>query len=155
MQVSNKGVTRTCLPVETIDQCVSVMDNWETKSIQDRSCLKNEIEKIQSYLDGETVDLNSIIIDTSCVGLFLKTAWQHCRDIPSGETRTYKWLAGKCGNDKASRAAGMATSRNRFPLIVPCHRVIGSDGSLKGFGGANSRLDLKSWLLDLEQNTKY
>ena len=62
IQVSNKGVTRTCLPMETIDQCVSVMDRWETKSIQDRSCLKNEIEKIQSYLDGKTVDLKSIII---------------------------------------------------------------------------------------------
>ena len=155
IQVSNKGVTRTCLPMETIDQCVSVMDRWETKSIQDRSWLKNEIEKIQRYLGGEVVDLKSIIIDTSGVGLFLKTAWQHCRDIPSGETRTYKWLAGKCGNDKASRAAGMAMSRNRFPLIVPCHRVIGSDGALKGFGGDNPRLDLKSWLLDLEQNTKY
>jgi len=155
IQVSNKGVTRTCLPMETIDQCVSVMDHWETRSIQDRSYLKNEIEKIQSYLDGETVDLKSIIIDTSDVGLFLETAWHQCRNIPPGETRTYKWLASKCGNHKASRSAGMAMSRNRLPLLVPCHRVIGSDGSLKGFGGANSRLDLKSWLLDLEQHTKY
>ena len=155
IQISNKGVTRTCLPMETIDQCVSVIDNWETRSMQDRSYLKNEIEKIQSYLEGEVVDLKSIIIDTSDVGLFLETAWQHCRNIPHGETRTYKWLASKCGNDKASRSAGMAMSRNRLPLLVPCHRVIGSDGSLKGFGGVNSRLDLKSWLLDLAQHTKY
>ena len=155
IQVSTKGVTRTCLPMQTINQCVSPIDRWEAKSIQDRSCLKNEIEKIQSYLDGKTVDLKSIIIDTSDVGLFLETAWHHCRNIPPGETRTYKWLASKCGNDKASRSAGMAMSRNRLPLLVPCHRVIGSDGSLKGFGGANSRLDLKSWLLDLEQHTKY
>ena len=155
IQVSNKGVTRTCLPMHTIDQCLSAIDRWEAKSIQDRSCLKKETEKIQSYLEGKAVDLKSIVIDTSDVGLFLKTAWKHCRDIPTGETRTYKWLADKCGNHKASRAAGMAMSRNRFPLIVPCHRVIGSDGTLKGFGGSNHRLDLKSWLLDLEQSTQH
>jgi len=69
--------------------------------------------------------------------------------IPYGETRTYKDIAILAGNPKACRAAGMANHRNPIAIIVPCHRVIGSDGSLTGYAGG---LEIKRYLLELEKN---
>ncbi len=69
--------------------------------------------------------------------------------IPLGETRSYKWVAQQIGNPKAVRAVGQALRRNPFPVIIPCHRVIKSDGSLGGYAGGPSKK--KKELLDLEQ----
>jgi len=82
------------------------------------------------------------------VTTFFKKAWEVCRTIPFGETRSYRWLAEKAGNIRAARSAGQAMARNRLPLLVPCHRVVASDGSLHGFGGGG--LPLKSRLLEME-----
>jgi methylated-DNA-[protein]-cysteine S-methyltransferase len=78
---------------------------------------------------------------------FQKKVWNALLDIPYGETRSYGEIAAITGNPKASRAVGMANNRNSIVIIIPCHRVIGADGSLTGFGGG---LDLKQQLLDLE-----
>ena len=67
---------------------------------------------------------------------------------PAGETQTYLWLAEKAGSPKAVRAAGQAMARNRVPLIIPCHRVIGRDGGLHGFAGPG--IGMKARLLELE-----
>jgi methylated-DNA-[protein]-cysteine S-methyltransferase len=64
---------------------------------------------------------------------FEQKAWLALREIPYGETRTYKWLAEKVGSPKAARAIGQALKKNPLPIILPCHRVIASDGSLGGF----------------------
>jgi methylated-DNA-[protein]-cysteine S-methyltransferase len=69
------------------------------------------------------------------------------QEIPYGETRSYRDIAERLGNPKAVRAVGTANGRNPIPIIIPCHRVIGSDGSLTGFGGG---LDTKKYLLQLE-----
>lgn len=82
---------------------------------------------------------------------FEKTVWQSLRGIPYGETRTYKWLAEKVGNPRASRAVGRALSRNPIPVIIPCHRIIESDGSLGGYAGG---IDIKRRLLDIEYYIK-
>lgn len=71
--------------------------------------------------------------------------------IPYGETRTYADIARAIGRPKASRAVGAANGRNPIPILIPCHRVIGSDGSLTGFGGG---VETKQYLLDLEQRQK-
>ncbi len=71
--------------------------------------------------------------------------------IPYGETRTYADIATDVGRPKASRAVGAANGRNPIPILIPCHRVIGSDGSLTGFGGG---LETKTYLLDLERRQK-
>lgn len=68
--------------------------------------------------------------------------------IPYGETRSYRDIAGMIGNPKAVRAVGAANGRNPLPIVIPCHRVIGADGSLTGFGGG---MEAKRFLLDLEQ----
>jgi len=81
---------------------------------------------------------------------FQVTVWKALQSIPYGETRSYKELAEMTGNPKACRAVGMANNRNPIVIIVPCHRVIGHNGSLTGFGGG---LDLKQQLLELEKNS--
>ena len=77
--------------------------------------------------------------------------WSALREIPYGATDTYGGIAKKAGNPKACRAVGMANNRNPIMIIVPCHRVIGADGSLVGFGCG---LDTKRFLLDLERSAR-
>ena len=79
---------------------------------------------------------------------FQKQVWQHLTAIPYGRTTTYGDLARDIGNPKAVRAVGLANGKNPVPIIVPCHRVVGKDGSLTGFGGG---LAVKQFLLDLER----
>ena len=80
---------------------------------------------------------------------FQLKVWKALQKIPYGQTRGYGELAAIIGNPKACRAVGMANNRNPIAIIVPCHRVIGHDGSLIGFGGG---LELKQKLLDLEKS---
>lgn len=82
---------------------------------------------------------------------FQKKVWEALRAIPYGETRSYKEIAVQIGDEKATRAVGMANNKNPLPILVPCHRVIGADGSLTGYAGG---LEIKKKLLELEQGTK-
>jgi methylated-DNA-[protein]-cysteine S-methyltransferase len=79
---------------------------------------------------------------------FQQRVWAALLDIPYGATATYGQLAADLGNPSASRAVGLANGRNPVSIIVPCHRVVGSDGSLTGYGGG---LERKRFLLDLER----
>ena len=79
---------------------------------------------------------------------FQKKVWDELLKIPYGKTTTYGALAKKIGNEKASRAVGMANNRNSIGIIVPCHRVIGANGKLTGYAGG---LDKKEYLLNLEK----
>ncbi|CAK7040571.1 MAG: Methylated-DNA--protein-cysteine methyltransferase, constitutive [Desulfovibrio sp.] len=79
---------------------------------------------------------------------FQATVWQALQTIPAGETRSYKDIAVMIGKPGGSRAVGMANNRNPVAIIVPCHRVIGHDGSLTGYAGG---LDVKQWLLEHEK----
>jgi methylated-DNA-[protein]-cysteine S-methyltransferase len=78
---------------------------------------------------------------------FQKQVWRELTRIPFGQTRSYGQLAKRLGNPNGSRAVGLANGRNPIAIIVPCHRVIGADGSLTGFGGGIER---KEWLLSHE-----
>lgn len=82
---------------------------------------------------------------------FQKKVWTALCDIPYGETRSYKDIAKAVGNPKASRAVGMANNKNPISIVVPCHRVIGADGKLVGYGNG---LDMKQKLLELEKKSK-
>jgi O-6-methylguanine DNA methyltransferase len=81
--------------------------------------------------------------------VFQRKVYAELSGIPFGEVCTYRWLAQKIGNPKALRAVGLANATNRWPLVIPCHRVVGSDGFLTGFS-APGGLDLKARLLKLE-----
>ncbi len=78
---------------------------------------------------------------------FQRRVWSELQEIPYGETISYGELARRVGNPSAVRAVGLANGRNPITIIVPCHRVIGADGSLTGYGGG---LERKAWLLDHE-----
>lgn len=80
---------------------------------------------------------------------FQLSVWSRLKEIPYGKTKTYKQIATEVGNSKASRAIGNANNKNRIPIIIPCHRVIGSSGNLTGYRGG---LHIKKILLDLENS---
>jgi len=82
---------------------------------------------------------------------FQVKVWQALQTIPYGETRSYGEIAKQIGNPRAARAVGNANNKNHILLLVPCHRVIGADGSLVGFGAG---LDVKKYLLNLEEKTR-
>ena len=103
-------------------------------------------KEIMEYLNGKrkSFDIKYEINGTE----FQKKVWKELTNIPYGETRSYKEIAVAVGNPKASRAVGMANNKNPIAIIVPCHRVIGSDGKLVGYAGG---LDMKRVLLTLEK----
>ena len=103
-------------------------------------------ERLMAYMRGETVALSDDL-DTNGWTDFRSRVWKTTRMIPYGETRSYSWVATAIGQPAASRAVGQALHRNPVPILVPCHRVIGLDRSLTGFGGG---LTLKKQLLSLE-----
>ena len=82
---------------------------------------------------------------------FQQKVWAALCTIPYGETRSYGEIAAQIGNPKACRAVGMANNRNPLPILIPCHRVIGADGTLTGYGGG---LERKTLLLKLEASKK-
>ena len=113
--------------------------------VENRAAFAEAILQLQAYFRGELkeFDLPLVMEGTD----FQLRVWNALRAIPYGETISYAQLARHIGNPKAVRAVGLANGRNPIPIIVPCHRVIGSDGSLTGFGGG---LATKKKLLELE-----
>src|SRR5437660_8221964 len=112
---------------------------------QDRAPFTEVIRQLRAYFRGE---LNEFDLPLAPEGTeFQLRVWNALRAIPYGETISYAQLAERLGNPRAVRAVGLANGSNPIPIIVPCHRVIGSDGSLTGFGGG---LSTKQKLLDLE-----
>lgn len=84
---------------------------------------------------------------------FCRSVWRACSAIPPGETRTYGWIARKIGKPRAARAVGRALASNPFAPVVPCHRVVASDGSLGGYSGPGG-LAAKKRLLEREARTR-
>ena len=107
--------------------------------------LRQAATQLAEYFDG---DRTSFDVPLDLRGTpFQVAAWRALGDIPYGSTRSYGEQAALIGRPKAVRAVGQANGRNPVPVVLPCHRVIGADGSLTGFGGG---LDLKSQLLEHE-----
>jgi|ERR1700733_1617797 methylated-DNA-[protein]-cysteine S-methyltransferase len=116
--------------------------NWQ----EDRAPFVETIRQLRAYFDGE---LRKFDLPLSLEGTeFQLRVWQNLCAIPYGETISYGQLACRVGNPKAARAVGLANGSNPIPIIVPCHRVIGSNGSLVGYGGGLSN---KKALLSLEK----
>lgn len=101
---------------------------------------------LRRYAAGEAVSFD-LPLDLSGGTPFQQAVWRALTEIPRGETRSYQWVAERVGRPRATRAVGQAVGSNPLPFVVPCHRVIGSDGRLCGFGGG---LPLKRKLLELE-----
>lgn len=116
--------------------------DWEL----DNTCNEQAREQLDEYFRGErkTFDLKLAPHGTQ----FQLDVLNALQQIPYGETCSYGDIASKLGKPKAVRAVGAANGRNPLPIVIPCHRVIGANGSLTGFGGG---LETKRFLLDLEQ----
>ena len=122
------------------------LDNIEEK---DTELLLQTEKQLKEYFEGKRFDFE---IPLNPIGTeFMQSVWKALEQIPYGETRTYKEIADAVGNPKASRAVGMANHRNPIPIIIPCHRVIGSYNNLVGYGLG---LDMKQYLLELEKEYK-
>jgi methylated-DNA-[protein]-cysteine S-methyltransferase len=113
------------------------------------SFIRNFAQQLKQYAAGKSVRW-SIPLDLSSGTRFQKNVWRALTRIPRGETRSYRWVAQQIGKPKAFRAVGAACGANPVPIIVPCHRVVASDGSLGGFGGG---LPMKRKLLAVERRT--
>jgi len=107
------------------------------------------LAQIDAYLHGETHQI-ATQIDWRGMTPFQVEVYQAVMAIPYGETRTYGQIADQIGRPRAARAVGTANGANLLPLIIPCHRLVGADGSLRGYGGVGG-LKTKQWLLDLEK----
>lgn len=116
--------------------------------LYDKTAFAEVLQQLAEYFAGDRqiFDLNIVPQGTP----FQQRVWQELRNIPFGRTASYSEIAERVGNAKACRAVGMANNKNPIPIIVPCHRVIGKNGSLIGFGGG---LDLKQQLLNLENGS--
>jgi methylated-DNA-[protein]-cysteine S-methyltransferase len=113
--------------------------------IKNGAPFKEAKKQIKAYCRGELIDF-SIPLKPTGTDFQIKV-WNALQNIPNGETRTYGQIAEEIGNKKGSRAVGMANSKNPIPILIPCHRVIGTNGTLTGFAHG---LNIKQKLLTLE-----
>jgi methylated-DNA-[protein]-cysteine S-methyltransferase len=104
-------------------------------------------EALTAYFTGDLTAIDALETETAGTA-FQRQVWAALRTIPKGETLSYGQLAARIGKDKAVRAVGLANGQNPIAIIVPCHRVIGANGSLTGYGGGMER---KAWLLEHEK----
>ena len=114
---------------------------------RDEDAFAEAISQLDGYFAGELLEFD---LELDLVGSeFQRRVWAALLTIPYGETRSYGQIAAQIGSPNASRAVGLANGHNPIGIIVPCHRVIGANGSLTGYGGG---LERKKSLLDMERN---
>lgn len=121
-------------------------------AMQDPEAVLSIRRAIEDYSNGKCHSLQDIVLDVGGAPPFFSVAWEACRAIPIGETRSYGWLAAAAGRPLAFRAAGQAMAHNPVALVIPCHRVVASDGSLGGYGMGG--LTVKARLLELETRAR-
>jgi methylated-DNA-[protein]-cysteine S-methyltransferase len=131
-----------------LDETVLTRVTWGECDGADHGRFGRVVEQLDEFFAGDrrTFDIPLALVGTD----FQRRVWRALQEIPYGQTRTYAEIADAIGAPSAVRAVGGANNRNPIAIVVPCHRVIGADGSLTGFGGG---LEAKRWLLDHEQHT--
>lgn len=144
-----RGLVRLGLPGEDTEATLAdLAGRISPRILEAPARLDEERRELDDYFAGRRHDF-ALPIDWQLSHGFLLRARREIAAIPYGETRTYTDLARGAGNERAVRAAGSACSRNPIPLVVPCHRVLRSDGSLGGYAGG---LEMKRRLLELERD---
>ncbi len=141
LTASDSALTGVWFPVK--GQVTTTLPNEGHRTTND--VLARASEQLAEYFAGGRT---TFAIPLEPAGTpFQRRVWDALRAIPYGTTLSYSELARRLGDVRATRAVGAANGRNPIPIIVPCHRVVGADGSLTGFGGG---LDRKRWLLEHE-----
>ena len=147
-----KGICRIILPVPDETSAFSTITEQEESHFESLKSEQNDWfsdvkNMLIGYFKGQRVDF-TFPLDLKNYTKFQKDVWEATKSIPYGELRTYGWVASQIGKPKSARAIGNALGANPIPIIIPCHRVVGSDGSLHGFSGG---LHWKQRLIDLEK----
>jgi methylated-DNA-[protein]-cysteine S-methyltransferase len=147
------SLKKVCICITEENNAITgVFFNTETPSgfiKAETPLIKKAAAQIEEYLNGKRKKFSLPLAMRGTE--FQMDVWRALQSIPYGETRSYKEIAELVNRPKAVRAVGMANHRNPISIIVPCHRVIGHDGSLTGYGGG---LPLKRYLLELESSDK-
>lgn len=143
--LTSDGDALTGLYFTDIPKAAPPAADWE----EDDRPFDKVLRQLEEYFDGQREDFD---IPLKLHGSpFQLAVWNALREIGYGRTASYRDVATRIGKPAAVRAVGMTNGRNPIAIIVPCHRVIGANGSLTGYGGG---LDRKSWLLDLERGQR-
>jgi methylated-DNA-[protein]-cysteine S-methyltransferase len=124
------------------------------KTAEERRWNRTLVQRLQDYAEGKMDDFLDVTIDPGPQTDFRLAVIARCRQIPPGSTLSYGELAARAGRPHAARAVGNCMAANRIPLIVPCHRVVGADGGLRGYS-AQGGLRRKRTLLDLESRNVF
>lgn len=148
-----KGLYYLVLPKETDTLVYEELKNQKVTDplTKDMNFFESLYRELESYFQGKPYDFSQFTLRWDRVTPYRLKVLKRAAEIPHGETRTYKWLAEGAGNPKGARSAGQAMATNPWPIIIPCHRVVGSSGKLTGFGGG---LSMKEKLLDLEISSR-
>jgi len=147
---SAKGLLSTTLPQRPMQEAQRLLGDSVNQASWSPSPFKDLMERLSIYFSGHKTTFPDKL-DLSPATPFQHTVWEITRLIPYGETRSYTWVAEQIGKPKALRAVGQALGKNPLSIIIPCHRVIASDGKLGGFGGG---VGMKRYLLSLEASAK-
>lgn len=146
MLASAKGLLGTTLPQHSAQEAHHLLGDSVNHATCSPHLFKDLMERFKVYFSGHrTTFLDKI--DLSGATHFQREVWEITRRIPYGETRSYGWVAEQIKKPRAARAVGQALGKNPLPIIVPCHRVVTSNGKLGGFSGG---VEMKRHLLSLE-----
>lgn len=143
---SSKGLVATSLPQRTEQHALMALGRNIESAVPVTGGLEDLLKRLRDYFDGRRVNFADRL-DMEKATRFQRRVWEVTRSIPYGETRSYLWIARRVRSPRAARAVGQALGANPLPIIIPCHRVVSSDGGLGGFGGG---LDMKRRLLKME-----
>jgi methylated-DNA-[protein]-cysteine S-methyltransferase len=148
MAASTAGLLRITLPVGSREGALAaVRRDWPGAQEGRNPHLATLQSKLERYFRGEDMSFQDEALDMQQASMFLTRVWDVVRAIPRGQVRSYSWVAQQVGSPRGARAVGLAMAINPFPIVVPCHRVVGKHGQLTGFGGG---LEMKSRLLAME-----
>ena len=143
---SPSGLLRTTLPQSSAQEAHQILGDSIDHATRAPHIFQDLIQRLQIYFDGHRATFPDKL-DLSQATAFQRKVWEMTRLIPFGETRSYARVAEQIGKPGAARAVGQALGRNPLPVIIPCHRVLASDGGLGGFSGG---IETKKHLLHLE-----
>jgi O-6-methylguanine DNA methyltransferase len=151
MAASERGLAGLTLPRATEEAAWSQLRAGWPDGIPATDQWPELRQRLQDYLAGKAADFSDVPLDLPARPPFWRRVWEACVRIPYGETRSYAELAREAGASRAFRAVGGAMAANPIPLVIPCHRVVGSDGSLVGFGGG---VEQKRRMLEMEASAR-
>jgi len=143
---SANGLLGTILPQPSVHEVRQLLGDSVSYATWSPHLFKDLMERLKVYFSGHKVAFPDKL-DLSRATHFQREVWELTRLIPYGETRSYAWVAEQIKKPQAVRAVGQALSKNPLPIVVPCHRVVASDGKLGGFSGG---VEMKRHLLSLE-----